>query len=147
MTREVLKKWQKKSKSKIPFKEYINLPKEKLGIADYFTPEETKVIEDTIDSFPKLTLDVKCYVKGSDKIYQGDLMTVEVNATRKHGSEKVNMELPNAMHSNRYNHPKQEILWLVVVSKEQKRIFEFAKLHRPFTNVHKEYNVFLEAVS
>eukprot|EP00831_Metopus_contortus_P049819 TRINITY_DN4142_c0_g1_i1.p1 TRINITY_DN4142_c0_g1~~TRINITY_DN4142_c0_g1_i1.p1 ORF type:complete len:250 (-),score=71.53 TRINITY_DN4142_c0_g1_i1:163-912(-) len=109
-----------------------------------WAPEEVKNMEIGIDSFPKLNLDVKFYVKGSEKIYQGDLLTIEITATRKHGDSNLNVDMPNAIHSNYYPYPKQEILWLFVASNEQRRIFEFAKLHRPFSTVRKEYYIFLE---
>ncbi len=148
MSREVFKKWQRRSKlAKTSFKEYIALPKEHLGCADFFDPVQTKEIESAVDSFPRITLDAKCYVKGSDKIFQGDLLTIEVNVTRKYGTqENVNTEVPNGIHSNRYPFPKQEILWLVVASREHRRVFDFAKLHRPFSTMRKEYSVFLDKV-
>lgn len=148
MTREMLKKWQKKSKmSRMKFKEYVRLPKEQLGCSEFFPPEEAKAIEGAVENFPKLALEVKCYVKGSDKIYQGDLLTVEVNVTRKYGAKEVlPTDLPTAIHSNHYPYPKQEILWLIVASQEQRRIFNFAKLHRPFSTMRKEYPIFLEKV-
>lgn len=122
------------------------MSKEQLGNTDFFSPEEAKAIESAVNAFPRLTLDVKSYVKGSDKIYQGDLLTIDVNVTRKYGTQEVNTEKPNAIHSNRYPYPKQEILWIIIVNPEQRRVYDFAKLHRPFSNMHKEYSVYLEEV-
>ena len=148
MSKEVFKKWQRKSKaSKMKFRDYIQVPKENLGCTDFFDAEETKVIEKTVEALPKLNLEVKAYVKGSDKIYQGDLLTVDVNVTRKYAAgAEANSDAPAAIHSNRYMYPKQEILWLIVVSKDQRRIYDFVKLHRPFSTMHKEYQIFLEEV-
>jgi len=148
MTKDILKKLQKKSRNtNKPFRDYISLPKDQLGLNETFTPEETKIIETTIDAMPRLGLEVKCYVKGSDKIYQGDLVTIDVTATRKYGSsEKQEENVPTGIHSNKYTYPKQEIIWIVVCSKQAHHIFHFTKLHRPFTTVHKEYQFLVEHV-
>lgn len=144
MSKEVLKKWQKKTRvSKSTFREYINLPKDQLGLREFFSEEEAKMMESCVESLPKLSLDVKCFVKGSEGIYQSECLTIDVTLTRT-ASSADGKEEPNGVHSNVYKFPKQEIIWLIVASREEKRVFDFAKLHRSFTEVHKEYMIYLE---
>jgi translocation protein SEC63 len=147
MTHDRLKKWQRSSKvAKLPFREYVRLPKDQLGLEPIFTPEEITDIENTIKSYPKLELNVRFYVSGSDKFNQGDVMTIDVTAKKKYDSSVPKSDLPSAIHSNRFPFLKQEILWLIIASKDQKRIYEHAKLHRPFKTLHKEYQVLLDRV-
>jgi len=148
MTHDKFKKLQRNNKIfKSPFREYVRLPKEQLRLEPIFTPEEITVIENTIKSFPKLELKVRFYVKGSDKFYQGDVMTIDVTAKKKYDRSIPESNLPSAIHSNHFPFLKQEILWLIIASKEQKRVYEHVKLHRPFTRLRKEYQVLLDRVN
>eukprot|EP00826_Nyctotherus_ovalis_P014792 TRINITY_DN1414_c0_g1_i2.p1 TRINITY_DN1414_c0_g1~~TRINITY_DN1414_c0_g1_i2.p1 ORF type:complete len:247 (+),score=77.33 TRINITY_DN1414_c0_g1_i2:615-1355(+) len=141
-------KWQKRSRAaKLPFREYVRLPAEEQGLEGFFEPGEIKDIQNTIKSYPKLTLNVNFYVKNSDKYCHGDIMTVDVTVKKKYDDSFPKSDLPAAIHTNRFPYLKQEILWLIIASKDQKRIYEYAKLHRPFTTMHKQYQVLLERVT
>ena len=144
MTPSTLRQWSRKVKSaKLPFRDFVKLPKEELELSGHFSDVEKSVIESAIEAMPKLTLEAKATVKGSDKIFEGDVLTIDVTITRKGaGTDQV-----NGIHSNHYPYPKQEIFWLVVTSNEQQRVVDYAKISRPFTTVHKEYMVLVEKVS
>lgn len=148
MTPDKLKKWQRRSKvAKSPFRDFVRLPAADLELDNFFTTAEAEDIKNTIKSYPKLDMNVKFYVKNSDKYNQGNILTLDVTVKKRYDKSMPNSNLPSAIHSNRFPNLKQEILWIIIASKDQQRIYEYAKLHRPFSILHKEYQILLERVN
>ncbi len=148
MTSEMLKKLNRKGKAtKQRFREFVTMTPEERGLSEYFVPEELQVVESAIRAMPKLTLEAKGKVKGSERMFQEDVLTIDVIVTRLMDTKDEAVNELYGIHTNHFPFPKPETFWIIVASKEQHHVFHHAKLSRPFAIVHKEFILLLDKVS
>lgn len=126
------------------FKDFIEMSKEqRKEILKELPQEKIAKIESAIAAMPKITLNVKSEVKGSEGIYEGDMlsMNVQLEITRDTPLQDPNStdEAPFLVHSNKYPFSKQEIIWIIVISEKDPRKFNCVKLNRKTSNWHKEF--------
>jgi len=101
--------------------QYIKLPDEnKKGLAG-FTEEQKKDVLECCKIFPEITVDYQVYVDDDDddKVYEGDLLTIEVCLTRVNLKEG---EKAGLVHAPRFPFPKLESWWILCGTKEGKVI-------------------------
>ncbi len=109
----------KKSVSTIA--EYIKVPNdEKKGLAD-FTAEQKQDVFKTCELLPDLSVESKVYVDDDedDKVYEGDLCTVQVTLTRNNLEDG---EKAGLVHAPRFPFPRREAWWVALGTKEGKII-------------------------
>ena len=101
--------------------EYIKVPNdEKKGLAD-FTAEQKQDVFKTCELLPDLSVESKVYVDDDedDKVYEGDLCTVQVTLTRNNLEDG---EKAGLVHAPRFPFPRREAWWVALGTKEGKII-------------------------
>ena len=141
MTKEALAKLRLRYKERDAFKEFISLPAEQRRLATQFTPEQTNEIEGVIGSLPRITMQVSCYVDGTEggDIYEFDALTTEIKIDlAREVKDDASEEAPFSAHSSCFPHLKQEILWLIIVNSNDHRQYQCIKINRKFTTCTKK---------
>jgi len=101
--------------------QYIKLPDENKKGLSSMSEQQKKDILDCCALFPDITVDSKVYVDDDedDKVYEGDLCSVEVCLTRNNLKEG---EKAGLVHAPRFPFPKVEAWWIVLGTKDGKII-------------------------
>lgn len=112
---------------------YIAAPDdEKRGLKD-MTPEQKADVLKCCTLIPDITLETKIFVDDDedDKVYEGDLMTVQVKITRNNLKDGEKAGLVHAPH---FPFPKQEAWW-IILGTQQGKIISIEKV----TDTSKEF--------
>lgn len=110
-------------------KDYMELAKEdKKGLKD-MTPEQQNDVHKCCDIIPKIEVETKIFVDDDedDKVYEGDLCTVQVKVDRCNLSEG---ETAGLVHAPHFPFPKQEAWWIILGTREGK-IIDIQKIAKP----------------
>lgn len=102
-------------------KDYLQIADEdKKGLAN-MTEEQKNDVFTVCNLIPDIETEVKVFVDDDedDKIYEGDICSVEVTLTRKNLKEGEKAPL---IHAPRFPYPKQEAWWVVLGTREGKII-------------------------
>jgi len=91
------------------------------GMADFTEDQKNDILTCLNDVIPDITVESKVFVDDDedDKVYEGDLCTVQVTITRNNlkDGEKVGL-----VHAPRFPFPRQEAWWVCLGTKEGKII-------------------------
>jgi len=120
-TAEEVKHTEKGKNSTSNIVDYIKVPDEsKKGLAD-FSEEQKEDIVKCCKILPDISVESKVYVDDDEdnKVYEGDLCTVEVTFTRNNLEDG---EKAGLVHAPRFPYPKQEAWWVALGTKEGKII-------------------------
>merc|ERR1712038_527233 len=112
---------------------YIHVPdEEKRGLKE-MTAEQREDVFKCCKLIPDIGVDTKIFVDDDedDKVYEGDLMTVQVKVTRNNLEDGEKAGLVHAPH---FPFPKQEAWWIILGTKQGK-IISIEKV----TNPQKEF--------
>merc|ERR1712232_1501194 len=94
---------------------------QKKGMADFTEEQKADILTCLNDVIPNITVESKVFVDDDedDKVYEGDLCTVQVTITRNNlkDGEKVGL-----VHAPRFPFPRQEAWWVCLGTKEGKII-------------------------
>lgn len=110
-------------------KEYLKIPKEEMkGLKD-MTKEQKEDVHKCCDIIPQITVNTKIFVDDDedDKVYEGDLCTVQVKVDRENLQEG---EKAGLVHAPLFPFPKQEAWWIILGTKEGK-IIDIKKVAKP----------------
>lgn len=93
---------------------------QKKGLAD-FTEQQKQDVFNCLKVIPDITVESKVFVDDDedDKVYEGDLCTVQVKVTRNNLEDGQKAGL---VHAPRFPYPKQEAWWIILGTKEGKII-------------------------
>lgn len=100
---------------------YVEVPDdEKKGLKD-MSPEQKEDVIKCCKLIPNIDVESKIFVDDDedDKVYEGDLMTVQVKITRKNLEDGEKAGLVHAPH---FPFPKQEAWWIILGTKQGKII-------------------------
>jgi len=116
-------------------KKYLTLPDDqKKGLADFNEDQKADVIK-CCSLIPDITVESKIFVDDDEdnKVYEGDLCSVQVKITRNNLEEG---ETASLVHAPRYPFPKKEAWWIALGTKEGKiiSIEKVANATREFTH-------------
>lgn len=109
--------------------EYMKVPNgQKKGLKD-FTEEQKQDVFKTCELFPNMSVESKVYVDDDedDKVYEGDLCTVQVTLTR---NNLADGEKAGLVHAPRFPYPRREAWWIALGTKEGK-IISIDKITNP----------------
>jgi Preprotein translocase subunit Sec63 len=102
---------------------------------DGLTEEQKKDVLKCCDIIPRINVETKIFVDDDedDKVYEGDLCTVQVKVTRENLADGEKAGLVHAPH---FPFPKQEAWWIILGTKEGKiiDIKKVAKSEKEFTH-------------
>jgi translocation protein SEC63 len=122
-------------KSKVTtIQEYRALPDDqKKGLAD-FSEQQKKDVMSYLKIFPELTVEHKVFVDDDedDKVYEGDLVTIQVKITR-HNLEDG--EKAGLVHAPHFPFPKREAFWIILGQVKEGKIISMEKIGNPNKNV------------
>lgn len=107
-------------------KEYIALEDgDKKGLADFNATQKEDVLK-TCSLIPDLSVETKIFVDDDedDKVYEGDLLTINVKLTRNNLKEG---EKAGLVHAPFFPYPKQEAWW-VILGTSQGKIIDIQKV-------------------
>lgn len=101
--------------------EFLETPKNELKGLDGMTAEQKEDVYKCMDIIPRIEVETKLFVDDDedDKIYEGDLCTVQVKVTRKNLKAGEKAQLVHAPH---FPFPKQEAWWIILGTTEGKII-------------------------
>lgn len=96
---------------------------------DGLTEEQKKDVLKCCDIIPRINVETKIFVDDDedDKVYEGDLCTVQVKVTRENLADGEKAGLVHAPH---FPFPKQEAWWIILGTKEGK-IIDIKKVAKP----------------
>ena len=109
--------------------EYMKIPNgQKRGLKD-FTEEQKQDVFKTCELLPDISVESKVFVDDDedDKVYEGDLCTVQVTLTR---NNLADGEKAGLVHAPRFPFPRREAWWIVLGTKEGK-IISIDKITNP----------------
>jgi len=109
---------------------YIHVPdEEKRGLKE-MTAEQREDVFKCCKLIPNISVETKTYVDDDedDKIYEGDLMTVQVKITRNNLEDGEEAELVHAPH---FPFPKKEAWWIILATKDDGKIISLEKVADP----------------
>jgi translocation protein SEC63 len=94
---------------------------QKKGLADFTETQKADILSCLNNVIPNITVETKVYVDDDedDKVYEGDLCTVEVNITRNNLKDG---EKAGLVHAPMFPFPRQEAWWIVLGTREGKII-------------------------
>jgi translocation protein SEC63 len=102
-------------------KEYLAIPRDEMkGLKD-MTEDQKNDVYKCCDLIPQVSVETKIFVDDDedDKVYEGDLCTVQVKVTRDNLKEG---ETAGLVHAPAFPFPKQEAWWIILGTKEGKII-------------------------
>mmetsp|Transcript_16615 Transcript_16615/g.24550 ORF Transcript_16615/g.24550 Transcript_16615/m.24550 type:complete len:639 (+) Transcript_16615:146-2062(+) len=94
---------------------------QKKGMADFTEEQKDDILKCLKDVIPDITVESKVFVDDDedDKVYEGDLCTVQVTITRNNLKDGAKVGLA---HAPRFPYPRQEAWWVCLGTKEGKII-------------------------
>lgn len=122
-----------KGKTKITSVQQYKESEVKKGLTD-LSDAQKKDVMDYLEIFPDVTVESKIYVDDDedDKVYEGDLVTIEVTITRNNlkDGEKVGL-----VHSPHFPFPKKEAWWVILGQVKEGKIISIDKIGNPSKKV------------
>lgn len=109
--------------------EYMKVPdEEKKGLKGFSDVQKADVLK-TCEIIPDISVESKVFVDDDEdaKVYEGDLLTVQVTLTRNHLAEG---EKAGLVHAPSFPFPKQEAWWVILGTREGK-IIDIQKVISP----------------
>jgi translocation protein SEC63 len=120
-----------KGKTKIAtIKEFKELPEEeRKGMAN-FSAAQKKDVANYLDIFPDIDVETKIFVDDDedDRVFEGDLCTIQVTITRNNLAEGEKVGL---IHAPLFPFPRKEAWWVIVGQVKEGKIISIEKVGNP----------------
>jgi translocation protein SEC63 len=108
---------------------------ERRGMADFTAEQKQDVSRYLKDFYPDITVEAKVFVDDDedDKVYEGDICTIQVTITRNHlanSDDRVGL-----VHAPRFPFPKREAFWVILGQIKEGKILSIEKVTNPMKKV------------
>jgi translocation protein SEC63 len=111
-------------------KQYKELPDEDKRGMEKFTAEQKKDVMNYLDMFPDISVETKISVEDDedDRVYEGDLCTIQVTITRNNLKDG---EKAGLVHAPNFPFPRKEAWWVIVGQMKEGKIISIEKVGNP----------------
>ena len=109
-------------------KEYMEMPEEERKGMNDFSDEQKKDVSKYLQIYPDISVETRVFVDDDedDRVYEGDICTIQVKITRNNHSDEVGGD--GLVHAPHFPFPKKEAWWIILAQIKEGKIMSIEQV-------------------